>query len=222
VDFRRIVRGGAYARLPLDLTKFEEGSVIGETSRLYRREKDGMEIVVKAFNVSEFDSGEVDIEIENLSNLCHPLIAAPIGFALSAGALKIGRLHAVGGSLAEVVSLKPAWWTPTAKAEAIVGIALALRFAHGLGLQHGGLKAGNGIFDGGGRIQTTDFGQMRRDGGFSEEVKGWSPWADVSTLAMHLFEIVVGRHPPSVTRTDGDMMLRPGVPPFVSEIQVGI
>jgi hypothetical protein len=80
VDFRRIVRGGACARLPLDLTGFEEGSVIGESSRLYRREKDGMEIVVKAFDVSEFEALGVEREIENLSNLRHPLIAGPIGF----------------------------------------------------------------------------------------------------------------------------------------------
>jgi hypothetical protein len=91
VDFRRIGRGGACAfacacpGLPLDLTGFEEGSVIGEASRLYRRAKDGMEIVVKAFDVSEFDSGEVEMEIANLSNLRHPLIAAPIGFAFSEG-----------------------------------------------------------------------------------------------------------------------------------------
>jgi hypothetical protein len=87
VDFRRIVRGGvgASARLRLDLTGFEEGSVIGEAIRLYRRVKDGMEIVVKAFDVSEFDSGEIDLEIENLSNLRHPLIAAPIRLGFSEG-----------------------------------------------------------------------------------------------------------------------------------------
>jgi hypothetical protein len=93
VDFRRIVRGGARAgvgvgaclRLPLDLTAFEEGSVIGEASRLYRREKDGqeMEIVVEACDVSQFEAGEVDQELENLSNMRPPLIAAPIGVALS-------------------------------------------------------------------------------------------------------------------------------------------
>jgi hypothetical protein len=83
VDFQRIVRGDACARLPLDLTGFEEGSVIGEASRLYRRVKDGMEIVVKAFDVSQFETGEVEREIENLSNLRHPLIAAPIGFAFA-------------------------------------------------------------------------------------------------------------------------------------------
>jgi hypothetical protein len=225
VDFRRIVRGGAGACPPLDLTGFEEGSVIGEASRLYRRAKDGMEMVVKAFDVSEFEAGEVEREIENLSNLRHPLISKTIGFALSEGELKIGRLHAAGGSLAEVVSSHPAWWTPTAKAEAAVGIVLALRFAHGLGLLHGGLNAGNVLFDGEGRIQIADFRPMRRGGGFSGE--GWSPRADVSAFAMLLFEIVAGRPwsspPPSAANTDGDreVLLPPGVPSFVSEMIEG-
>jgi hypothetical protein len=220
VDFRRIVRGSACGRLPLDLTGFENGSVIGEVSRLYRRVSDGMEIFVRAFDVSEFDSDEVEREIENLSNLRHPLIAAPIGFALSSPELKIGRLHAAGGSLAEVVSSKPVWWTPTAKAEAVVGIALALRFAHGLGLLHGGLNSGTVLFDGRGRIQIADFSPLRRDGGFLRDGEEWSPWADVSAFAMLLFEIVTGRpsSPPSAAKTDGEAILPPGVPAFVSEM----
>jgi hypothetical protein len=43
-------------------------------------------------------------EIENLSNLRHPLITAPIGSAVVKGKLKIGRLHAAGGSLAQDAS----------------------------------------------------------------------------------------------------------------------
>jgi hypothetical protein len=225
VDFQRIVRGGACARPPLDLTGFEEGSEIGEASCLYRRENNGIEIVVKAFDVSQFDLGEVEREIENLSNLRHPLIAAPIGFGFSEGEgkLKIGRVHAAGGSLAEVVSAGPAWWTPTAKAEAVVGIALALRFAHGLGLLHGGLNSWNVLFDGGGRIQIADFRPMRRDGGFSGEREGWSPRADVSAFAMLLFEIVAGHPlpPPSAAKADWEVILPPGVPAFVSEIIEG-
>jgi serine/threonine protein kinase len=214
VDFRLIVRGGAGAHLPLDLTAFEEGPVIGEASRLYRRAKDGMEIVVKAFDVSPFEVGEVEIEIENLSNLRHPLIAAPIAFAVAEGEmqLKIGRLHATDGSLAEVVSSNRVWWTPTAKVKAVVGIALALRFAHGLGLLHGGVKARNVLFDGGGRIQIADFSPMRRAVGFSEE--GWSPRADVSAFAMLLFEVTAGcpSPPPSVARAIGKVILRPPAP----------
>jgi serine/threonine protein kinase len=187
---------------------------------------DGLEIVVKEFDVSHFEAGEVEMEIEHLSNLRHPLILSPIGFVLSEGGkkLKIGRLHAAGGSLANVVSSKPAWWTPTAKVEAIVGIALALRFAHGLGLLHGSLNARNVLFDCGGRIQLADFGPLRRDGGFSGDgdgdVKGWSPRADVSGFAMLLFEIVTGRPfpPPSTANAAGEVIVPSGVPVFVSEI----
>jgi serine/threonine protein kinase len=207
--------------LPLDLTGFEEGSVIGEASRLYRRENDGLEIVVKAFDVSQFDSGEVDLEIENLSNLRHPLIAEQIGFALAEGKLKIWRLHAAGGSLAEVVSSNPAWWTPTAKAKAVVGIVLALRFSHGFGLLHGCLNSGNVLFDGERRIQIADFSPMRRGGGgFSG--KHWSPRADFSAFARLLFEIVAGRPwswpSASASETDAEVILPPDVPAFVSEL----
>jgi hypothetical protein len=223
VDFRRIVRGGACQRLPLDLAAFEEGSEIGERSRVYRRVNDGLEIVVKAFEVSQFEGGIVERELENLSNLRHPLIAAPIGCSLGEGSLKIGRLHVAGGSLADVVSSNPVWWTPTAKAEAVVGIALALRFAHGLGLLHGGLNADNVLFDGGGRIQIADFSPMWRDGGFSGA--GWSPQADISAFAMLLFKIVAGctfpSPPPNAAKADGEVILPPGVPMFVSEIIEG-
>jgi hypothetical protein len=133
-------------------------------------------------------------------------------------------LDAAGGSLAEVVSAGPVWWTPTAKAEAVVGIALALRCGHGLGLLHGGLTAGNVLFDGGGGIQIADFTPMRRDGGFSgdEEGERWSPRADVSAFAMLLVEIVAGRPWRGPARGDWEVILPPGVPAFVSEIIEGV
>jgi serine/threonine protein kinase len=196
-----------------------------------------MEIVMTAFDVSEFEAGEVEIEIENLSNLRHPLISKAMVFASGEGEgkLKIGRLHAAGGSLAEVISSNPAWWTPTAKAEAVVGIALALRFAHGLGLLHGCLNSGNVLFDGGGRIQIADFRPIRRDGGLSwagacvGDGEGWSPRVDVSAFAMLLFEIVSGRpwpSPPppprlSAAQADEEVSLSPDVPSFVSSIIEG-
>jgi hypothetical protein len=104
------VRGDACPSLLLDLNAFQEGSVIGEASRLYGRENSRMEIVVKAFDISQFDAGEIESEIGNLSNLRHPGIATPIGFALALaeGELKIARKHFAGGSLAEAVSGDPA------------------------------------------------------------------------------------------------------------------
>jgi hypothetical protein len=139
--------------------------------------------------------------------------------------LKIGRLHAAGGSLAEVVSSKPVWWTPTAKAVAVVAIGLALRFAHGLGLLHGGLNSGNVLFEAGGRIQIADFCPIRRDGGFSWERQGWSPQADVLAFAKLIFEIVA-KHPllsphSNAARAAGEVFVLPDGPAFVSEIIEG-
>jgi serine/threonine protein kinase len=109
--------------------------------------------------------------------------------------LKIARPYAAGGSLAEVLSDAPAWWTPTAKANAIAGIALGLRFAHGLGLLHGGLKASNVLFDAERRIQIADFSPIRLETGDTEPSlgEGWSVAADVCAFASLLFEIAVGR-----------------------------
>jgi hypothetical protein len=47
------------------------------------------------------------------------------------------ELAVEGGSLAEVLVTKPEWWTSTAKAKAVAGFALGLRFAHSFGLIHG-------------------------------------------------------------------------------------
>jgi hypothetical protein len=74
---------------------------------------------------------------------------------------------------------------------------------------------------------------MRRDGGFSGELEGWSPQADVSAFAMLLFEIMVGHScpsssfsssslpPPRAAKADREVILppgTPGIPEFVSEI----
>jgi serine/threonine protein kinase len=99
--------------------------------------------------------------------------------------LNIARPDEAGGSLAEVFSDAPPWWTPTAKAKAIAGIALGLPFAHGLGLLHGGLKASNVLFDADRRIQIADFSPIRLETSDSEAFSGeeWSPAADVCTCA---------------------------------------
>jgi serine/threonine protein kinase len=161
-----------------------------------------LNILVEGCDVSQFEAGEVEIkieikieiEIENLSNLRHPLITSPIRFEFLEveGQLKILRLHAAGRSLAGVFLARRVLWTPMAKAEAVVGIALVLQFAHGLGLLHGGLKVTNDLFDDGGRFQIANFNPIRRDGGFSGE--DWIPRADVSAFAMLLVNIVTGYH----------------------------
>jgi serine/threonine protein kinase len=98
---------------------------------------------------------QIESEIANLVSLRCLLIANPIGFAESTAPrrLKIARPYATGGSLTEVLSDAPAWWTPMAKAKVIAGIALGPRFADSLGLLHEGLKASNLLFDADWRIQ---------------------------------------------------------------------
>jgi serine/threonine protein kinase len=140
---------------------------------------------------------QIESETANLVSFRHPLIASPIGFAESTAPrrLEIARQYAAGGSLAEVLSDTPAWWTPTAKAKAIAGIALGLRFAHSLGLMHGDLKASNVFFDADRRIQITDFNPIRLQTGAAEPFsgEGWTPAADVCAFASLLSEIAVGR-----------------------------
>jgi serine/threonine protein kinase len=81
-------------------------------------------------------------------------------------------LYATGGFLATVLSNSPAWWTPTVKAKAVVGIALGLRFAHGLGLLHEVVKASNILFDADRRIQIADFSSIRLETGIVEPFSG--------------------------------------------------
>jgi serine/threonine protein kinase len=136
---------------------------------------DGLLIVVKSISLSDsISKSQTESEIANLVSLRHPLIANPTGFAESTAPrrLKIARRYAAGDSLAEVLSDAPAWWTPTAKATAIAGIALDLRFAHSLRLLHGGLKASNVLFDAEWRIQIADFSPIRLKTGDAEPFAG--------------------------------------------------
>jgi serine/threonine protein kinase len=173
------------------------------------------------------------IELENLLNLRHPCIAVPIGFVFpgqlsESRELKIVGLYTEGNSLAEVISVNPVWWTATAKAKAVVGIVLGLRFAHSLGLIHGHLKSNNIIFDSDHQVQIEDFyrivqevGDNEKDanvdvGGFSGNE--WLPKTDVRGFGSILFEIVFG-HPAKLLDVSSDQVIvRPDVPVFVSEI----
>jgi serine/threonine protein kinase len=134
----------------LDITQLEEESVFLEvdrsSSRLYQMRGDGSLIIVKSISLSDsISKSQTESEIANLASLGRPLTASPIGFAESTAPrrLKMARRHAAGGSLVEVLSDAPPWLTPTAKAKTITRIALGFRFAHSLGLLHGGLKASN-------------------------------------------------------------------------------
>jgi hypothetical protein len=208
VDFQRILRAASCLPLleesVLDLAAFDEGPALGRSdrgsTRIYRRRIDGALAVVKSVCLSALiGRSQIAIEIENLLNLRHPLIAPLIGFVFlveSGGRreLKTVRLHASGGSLADVLLNPPAWWTPTAKAKAVVGIALALQFAHGLGLLHGAVKADNVPLDADRRIQIADFSAIRLESGDVEPFSGekWTLLADLLGFASLLSEIAIG------------------------------
>jgi serine/threonine protein kinase len=160
---------------------------------------------VKSTNVS-ISVGLVHLEssIENLMNLRHRCISGTIGYILQSPLqnLEIVRMYSVGGSLSEVISAPPEWWTPTAKAKAIVGIVLSMRYAHSHRLLHGHLTANNVLFDEDGVIQICDFcmKSLSEVGGDSEAVtevggfsgENWRPDADVQAFAELLSKILTG------------------------------
>jgi serine/threonine protein kinase len=130
-------------------------------------------------------------------------------------------LHSGGGSLSEVVSVSPEWWTPTAKAKAVAGLVLGLRFCHSFGLLHGHLTADNVYFNEDRVIQITDFcvnrlaerdwksGENMDVGGFCG--KDWTPMSDIRAF-VDLFSVIV------VGASDRQSECCPRVPRFFSEI----
>jgi hypothetical protein len=229
VDFRRFFRFGSdLPELRLYLlgdSVIDEMRMIcgskGIVNRLYRRIEDSLLMVVELIIFSDLMNNRlIENKIEDLINLCHPCITAPIGFVFAAGSkeLKVLRLYSESESLAEVIAANPMWWTPTTKAKAVVGLVLGLRFAHSLGLIHGCLTTKHIIFDLNHCIQITAFlSSLSKQGicGFSDE--GWNPETDVRGFLSVLFEIVVG------CPMSDEASIPADVPIFVSEmIEVGL
>jgi hypothetical protein len=232
LDFRRICRFGS--DLPslsdslFDLSRCIEGSQLSESdeisTQIYQKCDNGLSIGMKSINLSRcVDNCDVERTIENLMNLRHPCIASAIGIVLPSllREVKIVGMYCGGCSLSEVISRSPEWWTPTAKAKAVVSLVLGLRFAHSLGLLHGHLTGSNVVFKEDGMIQITDFcmnslidlecndGAEADVGGFSGE--NWRPIADVRAFAVILSQIAAG--------TSGGQDGRgPNVPSFISKI----
>jgi serine/threonine protein kinase len=210
---------------------------------LYRRCDDGFEIVVKLFG--EFDPGEsreIEREIETLMNVTHPCIPTPFGFVLPRASkeLRIARSYTRSGSLQDVLLARPLWWAPTAKAIAVAGIVLGMKFLHSFGLIHGSLKPSNVLFDESHRVQIADFGRNPHDprqsaatarGVGSEfaapEMRSGEKHTakiDVFSFALILFEIVVGFPALERTSTSEELGKRPvnacervEIPGFVPE-----
>jgi hypothetical protein len=254
VDFRRILRFGyglgELKDYEIDVKIFETVSVLDVFNRhlsaKYLRCEDDLGLVVKSiprWNSMEDCGIKPELELDKLLNLCHPCIAAPIGFVLpdelsKSRELKIVGLYVEGISLSEVISMNPVWWTATAKAKTVVGIVLGLRFAHSLGLIHGHLNSRNIFFDSDDRIEITDFGVIGEEiednenenesdgdvsvnvnvgaGGFSSA--GWFPKIDIEGFVSILIEILVGHPATQSDVSNSQLILPPDVPMFVLEM----
>jgi serine/threonine protein kinase len=240
VDFRRLLSFNSglpgLAAYVIDFSGFEERTVLNEwnetLNEIHQRLEDGCLIVVKSMNVRDcIESRELENELKKVMNLHHPCITSPIGFVFPAKSsslqeLKIASLSTEGGSLAEILSVSPDWWTPTAKAKAVVGIVLGLRFAHSFGLIHSNLTTNNIFFDADHQVQITNFGLIGlegRDGktrcgigGFLDE--GWTPEVDIHAFMSLLFEIVVG-HPATLPDNGtSERIVRSRTPELVLDI----
>jgi hypothetical protein len=99
----------------------------------YQERDNGFEILVKSMKVSVcIDIAHLESKLENMMNLRHACISSTIGVVLPSRLQELQnvRQYSSGGSLSEVISASPEWWTPTSKVKAIVGIVLSMRFAH--------------------------------------------------------------------------------------------
>jgi hypothetical protein len=71
----------------LKVSGFEERPTVGRCNgvlnEIYRRSEDDVAFVVKSISLSvSVEQSQIENEVENLINLRHPCIAAPIGFVL--------------------------------------------------------------------------------------------------------------------------------------------
>jgi serine/threonine protein kinase len=230
IDFGCIVKEGSVHRFlrdsVVDFYVFEERLMIGPRdggfNKAYERPEDNFLIFMKSLSLSGWvEKSHLENAIENLIHFSHPCIVAPIGFVFRVDSavqyeLKIVRLFAEGGSLAEVISMNPEWWTATATATAVVGIVVGLRFIHSLGLVHDRLKSSHIHFSANHRIHIAKFGSIglaaseSKMGSFS--TAGWTSQTDVRGFASIRFEVVVG------WSMKGEPSLPPEIPEFVSKI----
>jgi hypothetical protein len=231
-DFRRTLRIGSdlpvLADCLVDLSQFEDLGALGvncpDSSHLYRRRSDGIQFIVDL--IGRFESGKenggesvVEKEIEKWLNLRHRCIAAPIGFAVSgsgrAPELRAVRPYAEGGSLADVLAGCPPWWTGTAKAMTVAGLALGLRFVNGVGQPHGRVRPKCVLFDSADAIQIAWIGAARGGGGSGDaefvapEIKrGGAPTASADVFSFARIMSLIA----------ADNRSRCAVPLFVTEL----
>jgi hypothetical protein len=203
-----------------DNSEIEAKGIICESGEIercvYRRFEDDLLIVVKCLFFQNFlEYGLIEKELEKFINLCHPCLAVPIGFVFGSGLreIKVLGISSESESLFKIIVTNPVWWTPTAKAKAVAGLVLGLRFAHSFGFIHGHLTTNNIVFDLSHRIQITDFWSCLSGNGLSDfSNEKWNPEIDIRVFVLILFEIVVGH--PANDETD----IPADVPMFVCEM----
>jgi hypothetical protein len=94
-------------------------------------------------------------------------------------------------SFAKVISENPGWSTATAKAKAIVGLVLSLRFLHSFGFLHARLNSNNIHLDESYHIQIADSHLIDEQAGESEiggfSCAEWTPKTDVRGVCVDSF-----------------------------------
>jgi hypothetical protein len=129
-SIRVFLLGQIVCAITLDFVK--DHSSVGLTFfviKKYQGCDNEFESIVKSMSVTVCDViAQLERIIENLMNLRHPCISCTIGEVLRSPLqeLHIIRQCSVGGSLSEVISTSPEWWTPTARVTGIVGIVLSM------------------------------------------------------------------------------------------------
>jgi serine/threonine protein kinase len=213
----------------LDLSLFEKGREMANGSgsgsevsvEQYCRRSDGFEVVVKSFDSFESDKlDDILIDLFMLTQFKHRCIAPLVGFVLPTDStpLKTATLYYSCGSLEDVESSNPVWWTSTTKAKALAGIALGMKFAHEFGVAHGSLKPTNILFDEEHCVHIVDIGLRGECQDFDalEAAKK----ADVLSFVSIMFEMLIGCPEEEKERKEnGEVTTTPEcVPAFVGEL----
>jgi hypothetical protein len=210
------------------LSGFRPGSLLSEpdhiSTQIYHGSNNVIRILIKSVNLSaSVNDCAIESRIEILMNLRHSCIAGVIGVVFSSlfREFKVVRRYSSDCSLSTIITDASEWWTPTAKAKAVVGLVLGLRFSHSLGLLHGHPTTNNVFFEADRMIQISDFcmntlQELESDTAMKADVQGfsrenWTPNRDVLGFVGILSEIVVG----ASAEHGGGL---PAVPSSVSEI----